>query len=507
MRFFRGWLCRSLLDRYSSKDGTYSQDTVDQMYEVTKEDARKMSMRSRGIPLVNSHRGHLVVGKVTKSEVSNKDGEDRDWSVEVEIDDSTSSGKLVCGLLDKGMFNHFSLTHDPSTMEPIHVALCWRGAREGTTVTPVSASAASKAILYKPQKGMKLVHASYSELQEIKMAATAAAATIPGLDNLSDAALQELQNHLMQTQQNRKQQQQQGSGGGNEATPTDAATTNATTTESSSSSDDAPASTDPLQTVKSGYNKLLAPNALLNKNERRAIIEDKQDDVQTIAELQRKVAELEKNQESLQKQNADHSENYGAILMEFLKDHGVNIASDTDRKEILSSMSAVKPALMNAIVAASFNMKRERQQLLASSSSSSPQAPLTDPNNQAREFVNQLFSSSQYQSYANYTPPPLHQPVMVPVEASYNSRVQSMNHNLKQLASTTAGWNNHLPTATKRILDLAPDSKIRSYVDPSRIPKTGDNGKRMKLSSGSSSSSSSTSPDDPLNFHSLPVFE
>jgi hypothetical protein len=141
MRIFRGYVARKLLDK-PTFFGTPR--TVQHLYELTKAKAGAMIPFMKDKPIVAEHNDNEI-GKVVNSYM---DGDD--WTVEFGIDEATPSGRLVCGLIDNGMFNNLSLKHIFETNEPIHVAVCWKGAREGTHIhSEMTAKDDTKPELYK----------------------------------------------------------------------------------------------------------------------------------------------------------------------------------------------------------------------------------------------------------------------------------------------------------------------------------------------------------------------
>jgi hypothetical protein len=142
MRIFKGFISKELLKNYSF---TGERKTPDQKYEITEEDARIMSKRMKRLPVVFSHSDEIQVGDVIDTHV---DGSN--WEVACSVDEDTPNGKLMCNLIDKGMFDKFSLQHNYETNEPLHIALVFDPARAGSVISSELDLFNTKQNLYKP---------------------------------------------------------------------------------------------------------------------------------------------------------------------------------------------------------------------------------------------------------------------------------------------------------------------------------------------------------------------
>ncbi len=126
MRYFTGFVAHTV--QTPSFEG--EPVTVDQQYEVTIDAAKSMVPKMTKLPVVNTHKKDLVLGTVEECGVC----EGGQFVARVAIDDTTLAGKAMISLIDRGMFDHFSLSHNRLSNTPLHLALCWKGAREDTFI-------------------------------------------------------------------------------------------------------------------------------------------------------------------------------------------------------------------------------------------------------------------------------------------------------------------------------------------------------------------------------------
>jgi hypothetical protein len=140
VRLFKGFVAHTI----PKATFTGMPTTVAQLYEMPREKALIMAPQLKGLPIVSEHNDELVLGKVKESAVLPNGS----WDATLEIDDSTSGGELVCKLIDNGLFCNLSLKHKFQTNKPVHLAVCWKGARAGTYIYD-SIQCKSKTDLYK----------------------------------------------------------------------------------------------------------------------------------------------------------------------------------------------------------------------------------------------------------------------------------------------------------------------------------------------------------------------
>lgn len=132
MRFFTGILA------HTTPKLSYEGEpkTNDQKYELTTDQARAMAPGLKKLPVVLVHEDDQTEGEVIDAYVMDNGA----FVCKVAIDDEKSDiGKNVCHMIDLGMYDNFSLQHDPSDMRPTHVAVCKKGARPCTFIFDGSA--------------------------------------------------------------------------------------------------------------------------------------------------------------------------------------------------------------------------------------------------------------------------------------------------------------------------------------------------------------------------------
>lgn len=492
MRFFRGWISRDLADNYSysRRDQPNDQLTTSQIYEITKRDAGTMNRKMQNLPVLTHHKkDHLRVGQVTYTRCNGKD-----WEVEVGIDDTTPSGKFTCDLISNGMFCHFSLKHDRVSLTPEHVALCWRGAREGTVIA--SESVVSKNDEYKP---FTVEASSSSSSNPLSLSLTevfksmSLSTPLPNVNVGGSDELQSLQNQLASQLQQRQQTTTTTSNDTGMMVENGGGGSDSAANENNNNNDDV---------LKSAFNKFFNKGShILTNAEKAAVIEDKMASKKALEEKEKQIEELTRENKNLSTNQSQFTENAGTVIIEFLKDLLGSQRMDNDqlKKDVLSSTHSMRPSVAQAFVEASFAMK----QLLKEKENTTKQPQvIMDPEQTARdEVINDLL-------YGGKPAPPAH---YLAVEASRNARnqykrsSQELNNNpkqsLNQLISSSAGWMDKLPPATRHLLTTTPDSTIDA------IPSFTTNKKSHTAPNTTRSSSSSLDPvDDPSYLRSLKPF-
>lgn len=128
-----GYIYRDIPTSYSY-DCSRIPESADEFYQLSLSDCRTMVDRMSNIPICVEHLEKHVIGHVTDSYiVTNTETKTFDWIVEFALSD-LPKGRKAAEWCDSLLMYDLSLQHNRSTLKPIEVSLCFKGARDGTKV-------------------------------------------------------------------------------------------------------------------------------------------------------------------------------------------------------------------------------------------------------------------------------------------------------------------------------------------------------------------------------------